>query len=673
MLATSLLVVVLFVQYYQAVRVALINEANQKLYAAASHTAANLDAFIQTNLYSCQSIAQFEALEDLLALPPDQRPGSEEQGLVMNLLSLMNSSPWDQFNMVSFALLDADGINIADTGRSNMGMDESGSSHFHEALRTGLAYVSPVEFAADVGGVFMSISAPVRRDGVGAIVGVIRMRFSVSTLQHTAFQSRGLAGEQSHAIVFDENMVRLADDTTSEQLFRAVAPLSPGRIAALRTAHRLPNWPDERLSSNLPDLADGLASGQANDDPFFEASVTPGGEPRQIAVARMSTRPWTVAFVQPQDVFLAPIDSQTRRVVVLSAALLVGVLALIIAVARWLTRPIARLTAVAEHIAAGDLTVEADIESEDEIGVLARTFNKMTAELRMSFEMLEARVADRTRDLSLANDQLQAEIHERERIEQSLREYTLELERRNEELDAYAHTVAHDLKNPLGVITGYAVLLQDIVRDAAWDSEDDLARSGLEMIAQSSEKMVNIIDELLLLASIRQAEVELEPVDMAALVHAVQQRMLALSRERDAQLTLPDAWPCALGYGPWIEEVLANYVSNAIKYGGTPPIVALGAEERPDGTVRFWVRDNGSGLAPEEQARLFKPFTQLDRMRAKGSGLGLSIARRIMDRLGGEVAVSSTMGEGSEFSFILPAATQQAGESGSEPRREPVV
>ena len=80
----------------------------------------------------------------------------------------------------------------------------------------------------------------------------------------------------------------------------------------------------------------------------------------------------------------------------------------------------------------------------------------------------------------------------------------------------------------------------------------------------------------------------------------------------------------------------------------------LGADMQPDGMVRFWVRDNGSGLAPEDQARLFTPFTRLNQVRVKGYGLGLSIVRRIIEKLGGQVRIESQVGRGSVFSFTLP-------------------
>jgi two-component system sensor histidine kinase/response regulator len=142
---------------------------------------------------------------------------------------------------------------------------------------------------------------------------------------------------------------------------------------------------------------------------------------------------------------------------------------------------------------------------------------------------------------------------------------------------------------------------------------------------------------------------------MASIVAEAQQRLAHMIEEHQAEIILPDTWPVALGHGPWVEEVWVNYLNNAIKYGGQPPHVELGATKQPDGMVRFWVRDNGPGLRPEEQARLFTPFTRLDQVRTKGHGLGLSIVGRIVEKLGGQVGVESEVGRGSVFTFTLPA------------------
>jgi signal transduction histidine kinase len=250
-------------------------------------------------------------------------------------------------------------------------------------------------------------------------------------------------------------------------------------------------------------------------------------------------------------------------------------------------------------------------------------------------------------------ERAQQEIAERLQAEEALRRYTIELESRNAELDAYAHTVAHDLKNPLSSISGYA----EALRQRESTLQDDLQDRFLGTIAQNAHKMANIIDELLLLASVREKdEIEMQPLEMERIVAEARGRLLQSIEEHQGELTMPDTWPVAMGYAPWVEAIWTNYISNALKYGGQPPCVELGADVESNGWIRFWVRDNGQGLSPEEQARLFMPFERLHKIRIGGHGLGLSIVQRIAKKLGGQVGVVSEgiPGEGSTFYFTLP-------------------
>jgi signal transduction histidine kinase len=221
-------------------------------------------------------------------------------------------------------------------------------------------------------------------------------------------------------------------------------------------------------------------------------------------------------------------------------------------------------------------------------------------------------------------------------------------------LDTFAHTVAHDLKNPLGVTISYAAFLQKYHTQL---SPEEL-QQRLDTIVRNGQKMNNIIKELLLLASVRSEEVDLQPLDMAAIIAEVRSRLAFMIEEYQAEIIVPEAetWPTALGYDPWVEEVWTNYLSNALKYGGRPPRVELGATAGPDGMARFWIKDNGGGLTRAEQARLFVPFTRFSQALVEGHGLGLSIVQRIIEKLGGTVGVESegAPGRGSIFYFTLP-------------------
>lgn len=250
------------------------------------------------------------------------------------------------------------------------------------------------------------------------------------------------------------------------------------------------------------------------------------------------------------------------------------------------------------------------------------------------------------------------DVSRRRETELQLRNYTTELQAQNAELDAFAHTVAHDLQNPLGNIVSMA----DALRMYHKSLTPNELTQYLNHIVQNGLRMSNIIDSILLLAGIRRREnVPRVPLSMDKIIEEVKERLAQTLLSNNAQLILPDQWPVALGYAPWIEEVWANYISNGIKYGGSQPVLQLGADLLADNTIRFWIRDNGIGIDPEEQAELFTPFTKLNQIQTKGQGLGLSIVRRIIEKLGGTVgAESSGLNQGSIFYFTLPRAAESA-------------
>lgn len=240
-----------------------------------------------------------------------------------------------------------------------------------------------------------------------------------------------------------------------------------------------------------------------------------------------------------------------------------------------------------------------------------------------------------------------------EHLEAKVKERTAELEARNAELNAFAHTVAHDLKNPLTIMVGLA----DTLRSYHASLSTEEMEQYLTAIARDGRKMNNIIDELLVLASVGQTKARTDVIDMGLVIDESIRRLEYKIEETHAELIVPENWPAAVGHGSWLESVWANYMSNAIKYGGQPPRVELGATPLADGHIKFWVRDNGSGLSADEQTRLFKEFTRLGNYkRVEGHGVGLSIVRRIVETLGGRVGVESQAGQGSTFFFTLPGS-----------------
>jgi len=222
-----------------------------------------------------------------------------------------------------------------------------------------------------------------------------------------------------------------------------------------------------------------------------------------------------------------------------------------------------------------------------------------------------------------------------------------------DELDAFAHTVARDLKNPLATLNGRLGLLEMMVDSA---DKATLRRQVVEATA-AAMRLATIIDELLVLAGVRRQHVTPAPIDMAPIIAEALDRLEDLLKRTGARIERPASWPAALGQGSWVTHVWTNYISNAAKYAGPNAQITLGWERREStGRVRFWVKDTGPGLTTEAQQTLFVPFTRISSVRVGGHGLGLSIVRRIVEKLHGTVGVDSQPGAGACFWFELPPA-----------------
>jgi signal transduction histidine kinase len=224
------------------------------------------------------------------------------------------------------------------------------------------------------------------------------------------------------------------------------------------------------------------------------------------------------------------------------------------------------------------------------------------------------------------------------------------LRARNKDLEEYVHMVTHDLKEPLAVLA----ITSNLVTNAS-DPNSGNFPEYVQQMGTTAREMKRIINNLLHFAKVSQAEAPVGPVDMGEILTNVQDRLSHLIREQQAKIVLPEMWPLAIGYGPWIEEVWANYLSNALRYGGRPPFLELGASTLSESVIRFWVRDNGPGIPPDIHARLFTAFDQVSYYNTPEHGLGLSIASRIVEKLGGQVGIESEIGAGSLFFFTLPA------------------
>lgn len=281
--------------------------------------------------------------------------------------------------------------------------------------------------------------------------------------------------------------------------------------------------------------------------------------------------------------------------------------------------------------------------------------NPNTKEIPVIFMTALADTLDKVKGFEIgAVDYITKPIQQQEvlaRINTHITIYKLkqQLQAKNKELEAFSYTVAHDLKNPINDLISMSDLLKTLY-------SDDLNHQGkkcLEQILTSSYKMVDIINALLLLANVSTQGVNLTSLNMKEIVYSAKQRLASMIEQYNAKIIIHKYIPYSYGYAPWIEEVWVNYLTNAIKYGGNPPIIEIGATKEAE-NICFWIRDNGLGLDKPAMAKLFTPFTRLHQTSAEeGNGLGLSIVQRIIEKLGGEVGVESEIGKASTFYFTL--------------------
>lgn len=376
-------------------RQVLIRNAEDRLLAGARSAANNVDAYLLSRLDTVATTATYIDIRGYLLLPAEERKGTPTEYQVQNLLYTLANRDTDA---LSYALLDINGLNIVDSNTSAIGSEESDQEYFNFPLNSQKTFVSSIQYLEENSneGVFF-FSSPVQND-MGNIIGVFRAKYRASALQELLVSEENIAGEDAFSVLFDSNHIVLAHARDENLIGKIAYAPSPQDIANLRKRNLIPaSLETNEASLNIKAIEEGL--NKFAKTPFFSSSETPIGVPVTGAVAQLKNIPWLIISAQPQAVFLAPVQTQARRSVL--SALILTVLAAFsgVGLTTLLVRPISNLQDIAKSFSEGNLDVVAKIETEDEIGSLARTFNNLSTRLRDTFEALEDRVEERTREL----------------------------------------------------------------------------------------------------------------------------------------------------------------------------------------------------------------------------------------------------------------------------------
>ena len=409
---------------------------------------------------------------------------------------------------------------------------------------------------------------------------------------------RRLSGD---AFVVDEDRRLIAHS-------RSVAVFSAGDAATLGA---------DRLEPSKGDVSTRWAGG------FLDGAL--------VSSAPMRIAPWRLAVSQPLKVVLAPALYSVAATLAVALALAGVAAGIALWLASYLTVPIRSLRKAVAATADGDLTSRVQPQTSDELGDLARDFNRM---------------ADQLQDYTTG-------------LERKVTEKTVELETANRHKSEFLANMSHELRTPLNAVIGFS----DVLSEKMFGDLNEKQLEYVRDINASGQHLLSLINDILDLSKIAAGRMELDPRAFNVATALDNCRTLIRERARGRGLRLSFGVPDNLG--EWtgderkFKQIVLNLLSNAVKF--TPPggEVSLAARFEPDALV-LTVSDTGPGIAPKDQAAIFEEFRQLKvahDAKHEGTGLGLALTRRLVELHGGSIRVESAMGRGASFIARFPLAS----------------
>jgi signal transduction histidine kinase len=348
---------------------------------------------------------------------------------------------------------------------------------------------------------------------------------------------------------------------------------------------------------------------------------------------------------------------QTRHILVTSVLILLLLTVALAAISvmightlgKWLTTPMLQLTEAAKKLAAGKFDEPLTITSNDEVGILARTFNTMSREIQQSRRQVE-------------QNQQELEGRIRERTEE-LRQKNIALEMQTERaLDAsrlkssFLANVSHELRTPLNAI----LALSELMKDGIAGELSEEQHSHISMIHNSGSGLLRLINDVLDLSKIEAGHMELRPIPCDILNDlkrvAIEMQPLAATKRLDMRVRIGEG-PRVRVDADRVRQILVNLLGNAIKFTERGYVEIDAGIDSTRRELMITVRDTGIGIAPEDIRSIFQEFRQADgspTRRFGGTGLGLTISSRLVDMMQGTITVESSLGRGSHFKAVLP-------------------
>jgi signal transduction histidine kinase len=482
---------------------------------------------------------------------------------------------------------------------------------FSDAKASSQTEVSDFDFSAENKSVCVFIASPVMRGG--ELTGIIMAQMD----------NKGLAGiTGDYAALGSTGETMLATKTANEIAFVVPLRFDPDAVFGRRLAIAS-NKDVEWRKAIAGESGSGRLAGYRGKDVFAVW--------RHLPTFRLGM----MVQMDSSEVFKSARDLRATLTKIAVVILFFTVLAALI-IANSVASPIKELTRVSGNIAAGDLAARVAVTSEDELGKLAVSFNRMTGSLVEAM----AKIEEKNVEVGKQKDLLEAV---------------------NKELDSFVHTVSHDLRAPLHGIEGFANFLKE-------DYSSRLDKEGVDYLVRiiaGTRRMNKLIDDLLTLSRISRIMNPYEYVDMNELIQSVLLRIEFDIRKQNVLMKVANGLPTVYCDKIKMGEVFLNLINNAIKFSSknasARPTVEVGWNDR-EAAYEFYVKDNGIGIDKKYHSEVFGIFRRLHTQEEyEGTGAGLSIVKKVIDDHKGNIWIESEPGKGATFYFTLPKAAHTPG------------